>query len=116
MHASDTSQFNQPVQPPSAVRLNCAYYLTSAAGCAAILLVASSQTRETIDQEVKQILSSSYERARALLQKNRKQLDKIAQGLLEHETLTGEEVKKLMKGKKIRTEIAPGNKLPKVKQ
>lgn len=69
--------------------------------------VVSPQTREAIDQEVRTILSSSYERARNLLKTNRGALDKIAKGLLEYETLTGDEVKRLMKGKKIRVDDPP---------
>jgi len=67
----------------------------------------SGQTREAIDAEIHTLLTSSYQRVQHILKTNRGALDKIAKGLLEYETLTGEEVEKLMKGKKIRVNDKP---------
>lgn len=62
---------------------------------------ASAKTRNQIDEEVKRMTSTSYERARTLLKKYSKEHKLLAETLLEYETLTGDEVRDLiMKGKK----------------
>ena len=48
-------------------------------------------TASEIDQEVMKMLKSSYEEAKRLLSENRKALDKIADFLIEKETITGKE-------------------------
>jgi ATP-dependent metalloprotease len=63
------------------------------------------QTRDVIDKEVKTILASSYERAKNILQVNRRDLDRLAKALIEFETLTGEEVQKVLNGKRIRVDV-----------
>ena len=45
-----------------------------------------------IDAEVKQLLQRSHERATALLEAHRAQLDMLAQGLIEYESLSGAEI------------------------
>merc|ERR1711865_986293 len=62
----------------------------------------SGASRNEIDKEVDKLLKDSYERATNLLKTHRSKLDNIAKGLIEYETLSGEEVKLIMKGKKIR--------------
>ncbi len=52
----------------------------------------SDDTARVIDQEVERILREQEDRARKELKAVRKGLDAVAEGLLEHETLTGEEV------------------------
>ena len=47
----------------------------------------SEKTAELIDTEVKRLLSELYEEAKALLGENRTLLDRIAEALLERETL-----------------------------
>jgi cell division protease FtsH len=47
----------------------------------------SEETRQIIDSEVRRIVEESYERAVALLRENRDRLERLAQALLEHETL-----------------------------
>ena len=48
-------------------------------------------TAAEIDQEVMQMLKFSYEEAKRLLSENRDALDKIADFLIEKETITGKE-------------------------
>merc|ERR1712070_1137784 len=62
----------------------------------------SSEMKANIDQEVKKVLTASYRRAKTLLTNNRRQLEKIAEALLEYETLTGSQIKDLLAGKKIK--------------
>ena len=59
------------------------------------------ETRKAIDSEVKKLLDDSYKRAKKLLSRHRKDLEAVAAGLLEYETLTGDEVRQLAAGKKI---------------
>jgi cell division protease FtsH len=56
----------------------------------------SEATAIDIDSEVRRIVTDQYARARKLLEENRDALDRIAMGLLEYETLDGEEVQTLM--------------------
>ncbi|HEX6073420.1 MAG TPA: cell division protein FtsH, partial [Sphingomicrobium sp.] len=42
-----------------------------------------------------------YARARTLLEENREELETLAKGLLEYETLAGDEIKKLLAGETI---------------
>ncbi len=64
----------------------------------------SEQTAQKIDAEVRRIVMESYDRARKLLQENIQSLHKVAKALLEHETLTGQEVEALAKGGSIKRE------------
>jgi ATP-dependent metalloprotease len=58
---------------------------------------ASDETRNKIDAEVKRLTDASYKRAKDLLTKYSKQHHLLATTLLEYETLTGEEVRDLIK-------------------
>ncbi|MDE5063723.1 AAA family ATPase, partial [Wolbachia endosymbiont of Drosophila chauvacae] len=61
----------------------------------------SEDTLKLIDEEVKKIISSCYEKAKDILTKHKKGLELIAENLLEFETLTGDEIKDILNGKKI---------------
>ncbi len=63
--------------------------------------VISDDTLKFIDEEVKEIISSCYEKAKDILITNRTNLDLIATNLLEFETLTGDEIRNILNGKKI---------------
>lgn len=56
----------------------------------------SPETRRNQDVEVEELLQSAYKTARDLLEKNRQSLDRIAQTLLEKETLSKEEISALI--------------------
>jgi len=58
----------------------------------------SQKTAEIVDEEVKRIIDAAYADARRLLEGHREQLEAIAQGLLKYETLSGEEVRKVLAG------------------
>jgi len=58
---------------------------------------ASEETRNKIDAEVKKLTDASYKRAKDLLTKYSKQHHLLAKTLLEYETLTGDEVRDLIK-------------------
>ena len=56
----------------------------------------SDDTARVIDEEVERILREQETRCRELLTENRRGLDLIAQALLEHETIDGDEVVRLI--------------------
>jgi cell division protease FtsH len=56
----------------------------------------SDETARVIDEEVETILRAQEARCEALLSKNRNALDLTAQALLEHETIDGAEVRRLI--------------------
>jgi len=58
----------------------------------------SEQTAKEIDDEVRRIISTQYDRARAVIVEHRDKLDAIAEALLERETLGREEIEAIMNG------------------
>jgi cell division protease FtsH len=59
----------------------------------------SEETAIRIDSAVKNIVTNAYSRARTTLEGNRDALERIAQALLERESLDGNEIKMLIDGK-----------------
>jgi cell division protease FtsH len=59
----------------------------------------SDQTAKLIDQEVKALVMSGYEKAFEIITKHRDSLEKIALALLDRETLDASEIKEIIKGK-----------------
>jgi len=58
----------------------------------------SEETQKQVDSEVKVIVDMSYKNAEKIIKDKRKDLDIIAKGLLDFETLTGDEIINLLKG------------------
>ena len=58
----------------------------------------SEETQKQVDSEVKVIVDMSYKNAEKIIKDKRKDLDIIARGLLDYETLTGDEIINLLKG------------------
>jgi len=56
----------------------------------------SEDTAKKIDSEVKKIVQSGYDRAKKILTEKVDDLHKVAKALLEYETLSGEEIKKII--------------------
>lgn len=59
----------------------------------------SERTAQEIDEEVKVIVTTCYQRARSILQANLDLLHLIAQNLLEKESLSGEELEEMVRGR-----------------
>ena len=59
-------------------------------------------TQKQIDDKVRDLVNEGYETAKRILTEHRDELENLAQGLLEYETLTGEDVKRVMRGEKLR--------------
>jgi cell division protease FtsH len=73
----------------------------------------SEATASKIDTEVRRIIVEGVEVARRILTEKRDDLEALAQGLLEYETMSGEEVKALLAGRPpVRTPEEPGSTRP----
>ncbi len=58
----------------------------------------SAETKALIESEVKRIIDEGYDRALDLIKENEEEFERLAQGLLEYETLTGEEIQRVIRG------------------
>ena len=61
---------------------------------------ASPETRMLIDEEVRRIVDEGHQQARKILVERREELERLAQGLLEYETLSGEDLLKVIAAEK----------------
>jgi cell division protease FtsH len=61
---------------------------------------ASEATVQKIDTEIRRFVEDGYNHATKILTEKRADLEVLAKGLLEYETLTGDEIQDLLKGKK----------------
>jgi cell division protease FtsH len=60
----------------------------------------SEDTARKIDAEIKRLVEAAHDEARQVLEAKRADLETLARGLLEFETLTGDEITDLLAGKK----------------
>jgi len=58
----------------------------------------SEEMQKRIDSKVKEMIDEGYETAKRILTEKREDLERLAQGLLEFETLTGPEIQKVING------------------
>ncbi|MGP9790267.1 ATP-dependent zinc metalloprotease FtsH [Roseinatronobacter sp. NSM] len=58
----------------------------------------SSMTQKMIDDKVRQLVQEGYDTAKRILTDHADELENLAQGLLEYETLTGPEITRVMRG------------------
>ncbi len=58
----------------------------------------SAATKEMIETEVKRLIDEGYQRAVDILTEKSEEFERLAQGLLEYETLTGEEINRVIRG------------------
>jgi cell division protease FtsH len=58
----------------------------------------SAATKELIESEVRRIIEDAYAKARAVITEKKADWETLAKGLLEYETLTGNELTELLKG------------------
>jgi cell division protease FtsH len=61
----------------------------------------SNETAQLIDKEIRRVVDEGYERAKHLLDEHREELESLAKALLEYETLSGDEIKKVLAGETI---------------
>ncbi len=72
----------------------------------------SSKTQEIIDKEIDKLLEKGKQSAESILLKHKKQLELLANFLLENETIDGEEMVKLLKGETIKNKNSKSNNAP----
>jgi cell division protease FtsH len=58
----------------------------------------SAATKELIESEVKRIIDEGYDTAYRILTEKNAEFERLAQGLLEYETLTGAEIERVIRG------------------
>jgi len=61
----------------------------------------SEATAREIDREIKEIIDRAYGKARRILTENVEELHRLARGLLEHETLSGDEIRTVLRGEPV---------------
>ncbi|MBQ8750095.1 MAG: ATP-dependent zinc metalloprotease FtsH [Alphaproteobacteria bacterium] len=61
----------------------------------------SEETARLVDAEIKRLVTEGYEEAKKILTKHKKDWETLALALMEYETLTGDEIKDVIKGKLI---------------
>ena len=70
----------------------------------------SEETARLIDEETRKMIATGEATAKRILTKQRNGLNMVAKALLEFETLSGEEVKQVLAGKKIKRDDPPATK------
>jgi cell division protease FtsH len=58
----------------------------------------SPETQQAIDEEVRRLVDDGYVTAKRILTEKRDDLEKLAKGLLEYETLTGDDIRRVLAG------------------
>jgi cell division protease FtsH len=61
----------------------------------------SEATAREIDGEIKDIIDRAYAKAKRILTENVEELHRLARGLLEHETLSGDEIRTVLRGEPV---------------
>ena len=61
----------------------------------------SDETAKLIDKEIRSVVEAGYARAKHVLDEHRDELETLAKALLEYETLSGDEIKKVLAGEDI---------------
>jgi len=67
----------------------------------------SERTAQLVDSEVSRVIKEAYNRAKETLTENMDLLHRVAEALLDRETLTGEDVQKLSRGEKLPPRSTP---------
>jgi ATP-dependent metalloprotease len=79
----------------------------------------SSETKQEIEAEVRRLVEEARQRATKILTEKRHELELLTKALIEYETLTKEEMEKVLKGEKLDKLVLPPEtplKLPDVLQ
>ena len=65
----------------------------------------SDLTAQQVDAEIRKIIDAAYQKTREILTTYKQELDTLALGLIEYETLSGDEISDLLQGKEIRVPV-----------
>ncbi|MCM2560597.1 ATP-dependent zinc metalloprotease FtsH [Lutimaribacter sp. EGI FJ00015] len=69
----------------------------------------SAHTKELIEEEVRRLVQEGYESAYQILTERKADWERLAEGLLEYETLTGDEIARVMRGEPPHTDEDEGD-------
>ena len=69
----------------------------------------SGQVAFEIDEEVRKIINSCHDKAKEVIEAHKTELERIANALMEYETLTAEEIQKVVKGEPIEDKNTPAD-------
>jgi cell division protease FtsH len=58
--------------------------------------VLSEATAQRVDEEIRKVVMDAYDRARSIVERNRRAVDMMAKALLEDESLEADEIRDLM--------------------
>jgi cell division protease FtsH len=72
----------------------------------------SNETAQAIDAEIRKVVEGGYKRAETVLTEQREKLETLAKALLEYETLSGDEITKVLDGETIDRGGAKGPSIP----
>jgi cell division protease FtsH len=75
----------------------------------------SEVTAQAVDREVRELVDRLYEKTYDLLSNNMEQLHVVAKGLIDYETLSGDEIKALLRGETINRQIPTTHEVSKAK-
>jgi cell division protease FtsH len=75
----------------------------------------SEATQAKVDAEVRRIVEEAHSRARQILQTHHDELERLSHALLEYETLSGDEIKKVIAGEPLNREGLTVKKAPKLR-
>jgi cell division protease FtsH len=67
----------------------------------------SEETARHIDEQIHRIIDEQYQRSKQIIGERRAALDKIAEALLEHETIDGKHILEILQFGEIRSPIVP---------
>ncbi|MFT5702900.1 MAG: cell division protease FtsH [Rickettsiales bacterium] len=70
----------------------------------------SEETSQLIDSEIKRIVDEALQKAKQILTDKKDDLEKLAQGLLKFETLSGEEIKDLLNDREVKRAADAGKR------
>ena len=81
----------------------------------------ADETALQVDQEIRRIIEAAYHQTQSVLKTYKKELDILAKGLMDYETLSGDEIQDLLRGRKIRQDenkpaIPPRKTVPDVRE
>ena len=78
-----------------------------------MLVISDPSTLSTVrDPEVRRLIDHAYDTARKVLTKRKKDWIVLAEGLLEYETLSGDEIKQLLAGEKPSRDLGDDSPTP----
>jgi cell division protease FtsH len=61
----------------------------------------SGETAVMVDNEIRRLVDEGYATAKRIIEEKREDFERLAKGLLEYETLTGDEIQRVIRGEKL---------------